>query len=359
MTAPGWYPDPQGGPGRRYWDGTRWTEHTDQGAAGAPQQPQQAAQPQQPQQPQQGAYPGQQQPQQGAYPGQQQAAYGQQVPGGYGQQGPYGQGVPGQQPQAKPKGNGPLWIALGVAVVLILAIGSWLLFFRPSNNVAVPPVTTPATTQATTEETTTPVETTTAPSDTPTGQASTPTAGIPNPGDALQPLTDCPGSAADAKGELGADGRITAASGMSMPQVSGFTPGPLQFPWIHGSNSQYKQYTDTNWVAAMQVGSLEASESFTDHATAGVRLAQCFLGNADYGYPSATVVAYDSNPADKVTYVDVDFDVPGGGPITKDRMTFGTFEIGGKLHVIVTMVPDNDPTTYDAVQKALNDLSVQ
>ena len=25
---PGWYPDPQGGPGRRYWDGARWTEHT-------------------------------------------------------------------------------------------------------------------------------------------------------------------------------------------------------------------------------------------------------------------------------------------------------------------------------------------
>ena len=353
MTAPGWYPDPQGGPGRRYWDGARWTEHTDQATGGAAQQPQQ------PQQPQQGGYPPQpQQPQQGGYPQQPQGVYGQQAPGGYGQQVPYGQGVPGQQPPAKPKGNGPLWIALGVAVALILGIGTWLLFFRPSNNVAVPPASTPATTQQATQETT-PAETTTVPSDTPTDQASTPAPGIPSPGDALQPLTDCPGSAADAKGELGADGRITAAGGLSMPQVSGFTPGPLQFPWIHGSNSQYKQYTDPNWVAAMQVGNLETSEGFTDHATAGVRLAQCFLGTTDYGYPSATVYAYDSNPTDKVTYVDVDFDVPGDGPITKDRMTFGTFEIGGKLHVIVTMVPNSDPDTYDAVQKSLNDLSVQ
>jgi hypothetical protein len=27
MTPAGWYPDPQGSPRQRYWDGTRWTEH--------------------------------------------------------------------------------------------------------------------------------------------------------------------------------------------------------------------------------------------------------------------------------------------------------------------------------------------
>jgi Protein of unknown function (DUF2510) len=25
--APGWHPDPAGGPGRRYWDGQAWTDH--------------------------------------------------------------------------------------------------------------------------------------------------------------------------------------------------------------------------------------------------------------------------------------------------------------------------------------------
>ncbi|MFZ0904944.1 MAG: NINE protein [Mycobacterium sp.] len=31
QSAPGWYPDPSGGPGQRYWDGQQWQ------AAGAPQ----------------------------------------------------------------------------------------------------------------------------------------------------------------------------------------------------------------------------------------------------------------------------------------------------------------------------------
>jgi hypothetical protein len=33
MTPPGWYPDPSGSGGQRYWDGARWTEQT---AAGPP-----------------------------------------------------------------------------------------------------------------------------------------------------------------------------------------------------------------------------------------------------------------------------------------------------------------------------------
>src|SRR5579864_7080806 len=28
MTPPGWYPDPSGVPGLRYWDGAQWTQHT-------------------------------------------------------------------------------------------------------------------------------------------------------------------------------------------------------------------------------------------------------------------------------------------------------------------------------------------
>ena len=39
-TPPGWYPNPAGGGGQRYWDGTRWTEHqTSQPPAGFPPPP--------------------------------------------------------------------------------------------------------------------------------------------------------------------------------------------------------------------------------------------------------------------------------------------------------------------------------
>jgi hypothetical protein len=27
IQPPGWYPDPSGAPGNRYWDGTGWTPH--------------------------------------------------------------------------------------------------------------------------------------------------------------------------------------------------------------------------------------------------------------------------------------------------------------------------------------------
>lgn len=36
LPPPGWYPDPAGGDGRRYWDGARWTAHVEAAPAVAP-----------------------------------------------------------------------------------------------------------------------------------------------------------------------------------------------------------------------------------------------------------------------------------------------------------------------------------
>jgi uncharacterized protein YxjI len=50
---PGWYPDPAGGPGTRWWDGQGWTEHVQQPPA-PPRYPQQHPGPQHPAQQHQG-----------------------------------------------------------------------------------------------------------------------------------------------------------------------------------------------------------------------------------------------------------------------------------------------------------------
>ena len=54
-VPPGWYADPSGQPGTRWWDGAQWTDHTQ--PAPAPVPPQQPQQPHPPQQGQQGQQP--------------------------------------------------------------------------------------------------------------------------------------------------------------------------------------------------------------------------------------------------------------------------------------------------------------
>ncbi|AXE81325.1 phospholipid scramblase-related protein [Streptomyces atratus] len=99
-VSAGWYPDPHGAPQLlRYWDGSRWTEHTN--PAGG-QQPQAAAQAQAaPAQAQAPAQPQARMPQQQAAPQHQQVAPAQQA--AYQQAGVLSQQVAHQQPGVPPQ----------------------------------------------------------------------------------------------------------------------------------------------------------------------------------------------------------------------------------------------------------------
>jgi len=75
LPPPGWYPEPSGAEGQRWWDGTRWTDYaTPLAPPPQPVQPQYGAYAQPQPQPQYGAYVQPQQPQYGAYASPQQPA---------------------------------------------------------------------------------------------------------------------------------------------------------------------------------------------------------------------------------------------------------------------------------------------
>ncbi|WP_045876806.1 phospholipid scramblase-related protein [Pseudofrankia sp. DC12] len=99
--VPGWYPDPSGAPGLRWWDGVQWTGHTQ----AAPGQPPAPSLPQQPT-PQQPAAPVYQKPPQPQGAFQPAGAPPQQQPGGF--PSAPGQPAPGWQqgPPAQPGAQG-------------------------------------------------------------------------------------------------------------------------------------------------------------------------------------------------------------------------------------------------------------
>lgn len=103
MPEAGWYDDPQGGGGRRWWDGERWSEHTTPPPGSIPPAPP-------------------------APPGAPAAAGWDPQPGAGGwQAGAAGApGVPGQQPTPQPtpqKGGAGKIVALIVGLVVVVGIG--------------------------------------------------------------------------------------------------------------------------------------------------------------------------------------------------------------------------------------------
>lgn len=318
MSAPGWYPDPQGGPGRRYWDGAQWTHHT--------QLPPQPTPP---------------------------------------------------VPEPPSKGNLPLWIALGVAVALIIGIVIYLFATSGSTPQTTPsPTPTASATAAdptpeptpevsdepTTEPTPEPTEEVTEdPIPDPSPEVTDPgTAVVLQPGDALEPLA-CEGSSTDAVSVRGDDGRFISEGGLSFEALEGFEDQPVQYAWIHGSNSQTKFYPESSWMAPITVGMLLPEEGFTGHADAAVRQVQCLIGSPAFAsyFESAVVEFMEVNEADGITILDVTVNVTGVNGVAYDDVLSTVVERDGIIHVALAIVPDSDPEAYDLMWAALDTLEIQ
>ncbi len=350
MPAPGWYPDPSGAPLLRYFDGQHWTPHTaphpTSSGGGYPQggYPQ-GGSPTAPGTTQHGAAAGPGYPYQG-----QQAGF-QQYPGQPG----------GPPPPAGGRRNMWLWVVFGVLVAMILGVGAWLVFRdvdipadrpNPTQSVTPPNDPTPGLTTPGTE----PGEDSAPPDSTPPEQG----VALPPSGTVIEPVTGCPATASDAVGTQREDGRYVSGAGLSMPAADGFVAAPVQYPWVHQSNSQVKQY-DNNWMSSITVGTVRAEDGFTETGETALAMAACMLGSEFYvsSDPTATVTGTARAPQTDGVQLSLDVAVPGAEGVTTDILYIMTIKDLGVMHVVIATVPDTDPEAAEALVAVFAGMSVE
>ncbi|WP_233557858.1 hypothetical protein [Tessaracoccus antarcticus] len=256
-----------------------------------------------------------------------------------------------------------LWIAFGVVVAMIIVVAAWLLFFRQTPTpTPTPIITQPAdpTTEASTPgpiDEPTPDPTTPAPTTTP----STPSTSSNEPpvkaGTVIDAVAGCPATASDAIGVLGADGRFASGGGLSVAAAKGFAATPVQYPWIHQSNSQSKLY-GANWMASITVGTVRAEDGFTETGATAVAMVGCMLGSDFYaGHATQAIVSESARaPEGDVVAMTANVAVTGVADIDSDYVYIMTILQGGVMHVLVSTVPASDDPGFTAVGDAVTDV---
>lgn len=259
-----------------------------------------------------------------------------------------------------------MWVALAVIAALIIGVASWLVLrsdptSTPSPTPAQSTAKEPASEQPTTEQPETDQPATTEPSDpTPVSTAPGEAVMLPPPGTIIEPIDGCPTTASDAVGEQGDDGRYTSGAGLSMPAADGFEAAPVQFPWVHESNSQVKQYGGS-WMAAVTVGTVRPDDGFTDTTTTAVALVACMLGSDFYASvdPVATVGNASRSDEYDVVALSVDVTVQGVENVNSDLLYVMTTKVGEVTHVVISTVPDTDRAATDAVGAVVADVKLR
>ncbi len=249
--------------------------------------------------------------------------------------------VPGPQASGG-RAHVVLWVAFGVVIVLILAVLGYLLFPpggpAPQPSATRPAETTPAPSAPAPDPTSMPPESSTAPLE------------LPPQGAVIEPLTNCPATATDAVGTQREDGRYASGAGLSMPAADGFIAAPVQYPWVHQSNSQVKEY-DNNWMSSITVGTVRAEDGFTETGETALAMAACLLGSEFYvsSNPTATVTGTARAPQTDGVQLSLDVAVPGAEGVTTDVLYIMTIKDLGVMHVVIATVPDTDPGAAEAL----------
>ena len=319
-APPGWYPDPQNPHRKRYWDGVRWTVHV-QNPPATP-----ATSSATPPEPQSG------------YPTQPQTYS---ETSGY----PKGQLQP-TAASSSPRNSRHivLWMAVGMVITLLIGGSLLLLLNRPQ------PANQP--------------NSPTSQSMTSGASAGTPTApeasrnssvGI-KVGDVLRGENNCPTTANDAQGEL-TEGRITSPGGLSYPAVQGFSPSPVNYGFIHQSNSMTKSYPGRDGQAVVTVGVLKKEDGFDSATSSAVRVIQCVIASPTFynNKPAAEVTRITENRDDGTVVLQVHVPVENGAG---DTLAVAIYPEKSRKQIVLSLVPQDDSAALAAVNAALAELSL-
>ena len=175
-------------------------------------------------------------------------------------------------------------------------------------------------------------------------------------GDVLRGENNCPTTANDARGEL-TEGRIASSGGLSYPAVQGFSPSPVNYGFIHQSNSMTKSYPGRDGQAVVTVGVLKKEDGFDNATSSAVRVVQCVIASPAFynNKPAAEVTRITENRDDGTVVLQVHVPVENGAG---DTLAVAIYPEKSRKQIVLSLVPQDDSTALAAVNTALAELSL-